>query len=115
MKNESMTRTSQNGKRLGKAIVMGGSIAGLWTARALSDYFEEVLVLEHDHLPEGLEFRSGTPQARQFHTLLLTGLRQMCDWFPGLDEELISAGAIPFDPVDDIQLRAANYWYPHFP
>jgi 2-polyprenyl-6-methoxyphenol hydroxylase-like FAD-dependent oxidoreductase len=39
----------------------------------------------------------------------------MREWFPGLDEELISAGAIPYDPINDIRLRAANYWYPQFP
>ena len=115
MKNESMSKTSQNRKNFGKAIVMGASIAGLWTARALSDCFEEILVLERDQLPEGPAFRSGTPQARQFHTLLLSGLRQMDEWFPGLDEELISAGAIPFDPVGDIQVHAAHRWYPQFP
>jgi hypothetical protein len=30
---------------------MGASIAGLWTARALVDHFDEVLLLERDHLP----------------------------------------------------------------
>src|SRR6266508_4304602 len=93
---------SQNGKRFGKAIVMGASIAGLWTARALIDHFEEVLVFERDHLPEGPEFRSGAPQVRQFHTLLQSGLQQMKEWFPGLDEELIAAGAVPYDVIGDI-------------
>ena len=106
---------SQNGKNFGKAIVMGASIAGLWTARALIDHFEEVLVLERDHLPEGPEFRSGAPQVRQFHTLLLSGLQQMEAWFPGLKEELISAGAVPYDPIGDLNLRIRNCWYPRFP
>jgi 2-polyprenyl-6-methoxyphenol hydroxylase-like FAD-dependent oxidoreductase len=106
---------SQNGKNFGKAIVMGASIAGLWTARALIDHFEEVLVLERDHLPEGPEFRSGAPQVRQFHTLLLSGLQQMETWFPGLKEELISAGAVPYDPIGDLNLRIRNCWYPRFP
>jgi hypothetical protein len=35
---------SQNGKRFGKAIVIGASIAGLWTARALIDHFDEVVL-----------------------------------------------------------------------
>jgi 2-polyprenyl-6-methoxyphenol hydroxylase-like FAD-dependent oxidoreductase len=115
MKNERSSNTSRQGTRFGRAIVMGASIAGLWTARALAAHFEEVLVLERDHLPEGPEFRPGAPQVRQFHTLLLSGLQQMREWFPGLDEELIAAGAIPYDPIGDIQLRAANYWYPQFP
>jgi len=105
----------QNGKRFGKAIVLGASIAGLWTARALSDHFEEVILFERDHLPEGPEFRSGAPQVRQYHTLLHSGLQQMKTWFPGLYEELISAGAVPYDIVDDIHMRLRNRWYPRFP
>ena len=103
------------GKRFGRAIVMGASIAGLWTARALADHFEEVIVLERDHLPDGPEYRSGAPQVRQFHTLLLSGKQQMQAWFPGLVEELISAGAVPYDLTNDIQMRIRNRWYPQFP
>lgn len=105
----------QGNKQCGKAIVMGASIAGLWTARALSDYFEEVVVLDRDQLPEGPEYRSGAPQARQYHTLLESGLRQMRKWFPGLEDELIAAGAIPYDPIGDLNLRVGDYWFPRFP
>jgi 2-polyprenyl-6-methoxyphenol hydroxylase-like FAD-dependent oxidoreductase len=112
---ESNRTQSLNGKKFGRAIVMGAGIAGLWTARALADHFEEVLILERDHLPEGAEFRSGTPQARQFHALLESGLQQMKEWFPGLDQELISAGAIPYDVTGDVHMYAANQWYPQFP
>jgi 2-polyprenyl-6-methoxyphenol hydroxylase-like FAD-dependent oxidoreductase len=105
---------SPNGKRFGKAVVMGASIAGLWTARALSDHFEEVLLLERDHLPEGSEYRSGAPQARQYHGLLRSGLQLMQAWFPGLDEELIAAGAVPYDITRDTQVRIRHRWYPQF-
>src|SRR5918995_1227828 len=101
--------------KFGRAIVMGASIAGLWTARALIDHFDEVLVLERDQLPEGPEFRSGAPQVRQFHTLLQAGMEQMRAWFPGLEEELVAAGAVPYDVVDDIHLRMRGRWYPRFP
>jgi 2-polyprenyl-6-methoxyphenol hydroxylase-like FAD-dependent oxidoreductase len=94
---------------------MGGSIAGLWTARALADHFDEVVVLERDQLAEGPEFRPGTPQARHFHTLLQSGLEQMRAWFPGLEEELVSAGAVPYDLIGDTHLRMRNRWYPRFP
>jgi 2-polyprenyl-6-methoxyphenol hydroxylase-like FAD-dependent oxidoreductase len=94
---------------------MGAGIAGLWTVRALTDLFEEVLVLERDVLPEGAEFRPGVPQARQFHSLLLSGLLQMKEWFPGLDEELIAAGAVPFDPLADVHIHARGQWHSRFP
>jgi 2-polyprenyl-6-methoxyphenol hydroxylase-like FAD-dependent oxidoreductase len=111
----SISSPLQDGKRFGRAIVLGASIAGLWTARALMDHFDEVIVLERDHLPDGPEYRSGAPQVRQFHTLLLSGRQQMQAWFPGLVEELISAGAVPYDLTNDIQMRIRNRWYPQFP
>lgn len=114
-KTEAHLSLSQSEKRYGKAIVMGASIAGLWTARVLSDHFEEVLVLERDQLPEGAEFRPGAPQVRQFHTLLQSGLQQMKKWFPGLEEELVAAGAVPYDITEDVHLRLRNQWLPRFP
>ena len=94
---------------------MGAGIAGLWTARALTDHFEEVWILERDRLPEGPEFRPGVPQARQFHGLLEAGLRQMKQWFPGLVEELIEAGALPYDVTGDVRVHAANHRFSQFP
>jgi 2-polyprenyl-6-methoxyphenol hydroxylase-like FAD-dependent oxidoreductase len=114
MKNEPASATLRNRKKFGKAIVMGASIAGLWTARALIDHFDEVFVLERDHLPEGADFRSGAPQARQYHGLLKSGLDQMKLWFPGLDEELIAAGAVPYDVTLDTRVRVRGRWYPQF-
>src|SRR5215211_808063 len=105
---------SENKKPFGKAIIMGASIAGLWTARALVDHFDEVVIFERDHLPAGAEYRSGAPQVRQFHTLLQSGLTQMKQWFPGLDEELIAAGAVPYDLLGDLRISVRGHWYPQF-
>ena len=44
------------------AIVIGSSMAGLLAARALSEHFEHVTVLERDHIPEQSEHRKGVPQ-----------------------------------------------------
>jgi 2-polyprenyl-6-methoxyphenol hydroxylase-like FAD-dependent oxidoreductase len=115
MKNEPASSQLQNGKRFGRAIVMGASIAGLWTARALIDHFDEVILLERDQLPAGADYRPGAPQARQYHGLLRSGLQLMQTWFPGLDEELISAGAVPYDITRDTRLRLRRRWYPQFP
>jgi 2-polyprenyl-6-methoxyphenol hydroxylase-like FAD-dependent oxidoreductase len=115
MSNEPASTASQSRKPFGKAIVMGASIAGLWTARALIDLFDDVIVLERDQLPQGAEFRSGAPQVRQYHGLLESGLNQMRAWFPGLDQELIEAGAVSYDVTNDVHLRIRNRWYPQFP
>ena len=98
-----------------RAIVMGGSVAGLWTARVLADHFDEVLILERDHLPEEPSQRAGVPQARQYHIMLLKGLEIMDKLFPGLRVELLQDGAILFDPLNDMAVRSRNTWLPQFP
>ena len=43
--------------RLGKhAVVIGGSIAGLMAARVLTDYFDQVTMLDRDHIESGDNF-----------------------------------------------------------
>ena len=96
------------------AIVMGASIAGLWTARVLADHFAQVLVLERDHLPDGAEARPGAPQARQYHILLRRGLQLLNALFPGMEEELIAAGAVQFDATQDVRVRMRGCWLPQF-
>ena len=98
-----------------RALVLGASMAGLWTARVLADHFDEVLVLERDRLPEDVAPRPGAPQARQYHVLLLRGLQLLREYFPGLEEELIAAGAVPFDVTGDVKLRSRGKWLRQFP
>lgn len=38
-------------KREGKALTLGAILAGLLTARAMSDYFAEVTIIERDRYP----------------------------------------------------------------
>lgn len=94
---------------------MGASVAGLWAARVLADYADEVIVLERDTLPESADFRSGTPQARQYHVMLLRGLQIMDEIFPGIRQELIDAGAVSFDIVKDVAARVRGRWLEQFP
>ena len=57
---------SNSGRRaLGKhAVVIGGSIGGLLSGRVLSQYFDQVTIVERDSLPETIEPRKGVPQGR---------------------------------------------------
>jgi 2-polyprenyl-6-methoxyphenol hydroxylase-like FAD-dependent oxidoreductase len=75
------------------AIVIGGSIAGLMTARVLSDHFARVTLVERDPLHDQPEARKGQPQARHVHGLLAKGLAVMSEYFPDLPEGLCEAGA----------------------
>ena len=61
-------------KRIGEhAVVIGASMAGLLAARALSDFYSVVTVLERDQFPVSDIPRKGVPQRRHAHGLLARG------------------------------------------
>jgi 2-polyprenyl-6-methoxyphenol hydroxylase-like FAD-dependent oxidoreductase len=76
-----------------RAIVIGGSMAGLLAARVLADHFAEVVLVERDRLPVEADFRPGVPQSRHLHVLLRSGAQLLEQFFPGISSDLISAGA----------------------
>src|SRR5260221_9525061 len=84
------------------AIILGASMAGLLTARVLSDHFERVTLVERDHLPEDADNRKGVPQGRHGHGVLARGLRIMEQLFPGLTAGLVAGGATPGDIARDV-------------
>ncbi|MGB0389167.1 MAG: FAD-dependent oxidoreductase [Ardenticatenaceae bacterium] len=96
------------------AIVMGGSMAGLWTARVLADHFDEVTIVERDQLPSEPTHRPGVPQARQYHILLRRGRQIMQDLFPDLDKQLCAAGAIEADLAKDVKVNLRGHWLKQF-
>ncbi len=106
-----MTETQLNQRH---ALVIGGSIAGLVTARVLSSHFERVTVVERDYFPESPAPRPGVPQTRQIHVLLLQGQYILEKLFPGLQAELGSAGAPEMDWSLDCVWYSLNRWAPRF-
>jgi 2-polyprenyl-6-methoxyphenol hydroxylase-like FAD-dependent oxidoreductase len=86
--------------RAGRVVVVGGSMAGLLAARALADHAESVVVLERDRLPAEVAPRGRVPQGRHLHVLLSAGLERLREWFPGIEAELTSHGAVPVDGSD---------------
>ena len=79
--------------RLGaRAVVLGGSVAGLCAAGAVAGYFDEVVVVERDVLPDAAAHRRGVPQSRHPHFLLNSGRRAIEAIFPGYEKDLIAAG-----------------------
>ncbi|MGW1075004.1 FAD-dependent oxidoreductase [Streptomyces sp. NPDC002537] len=87
------------------AVVIGGSMGGLLAARVLADRFTEVTVLDRDELPGTARPRRGVPHAEHGHALLLGGKRTLEELFPGLGDELVAAGGIPFDPGRDLLMH----------
>jgi hypothetical protein len=98
MKRAVASKSSYLGKR---AIVVGAGLAGLSAARVLSDYFDEVMILDRDKLPDDVIPRPGVPQGKHAHLLLGGGLEALENLFPGLGNELMRAGAEPIDPGFD--------------
>src|SRR5690242_13474933 len=79
--------------RRGNAVIIGGGIAGLATARVLSERFARVTLIDRDTFPDGPVLRPGVPQARHVHNLLVRGARALERLFPGLGDDLAAAGA----------------------
>jgi len=95
-------RTTVN-KRGGRAIVCGASMAGLLAARAVSEFYESVTLVERDVLPTDSAQRRGVPQGRHLHALLSRGSPALNELFPGILDELAAAGA---NVIDDGDLSA---------
>ena len=79
------------------ALVIGGSVAGLFAARVLNDYFERVTILDRDEPNETAVPRKGVPQAPQTHVILTPSYEAVRELFPGLIEELETEGASIYD------------------
>jgi len=88
-----------------QAVVIGAGMGGLTAAGALADHFDQVLVLERDTLPSEPAHRAGTPQARHVHGLLLSGQRALGELFPGFEQDLARAGAVPLRAGLDIRVE----------
>jgi 2-polyprenyl-6-methoxyphenol hydroxylase-like FAD-dependent oxidoreductase len=96
------------------AVVIGAGMAGLWTARVLSDHVRRVTVLERDRLPQGAAPRPGVPQDRHVHVLLQRGATIMGHLFPGIEEELLAAGAHRIDLTLDSYVKIRGRWLRRF-
>jgi 2-polyprenyl-6-methoxyphenol hydroxylase-like FAD-dependent oxidoreductase len=96
--------------RIGEqAVVIGAGMGGLTAAGALADRFDQVVVLERDALPPEPTYRAGTPQARHVHALLLSGQRALSELFPGFEQDLARAGAVPLRVGLDVRIERPGY------
>ena len=88
-----------------RAVVLGGSIAGLFAARVLADAYDEVLIVDRDKLVGVKGVRRFCPQSHQANGLLARGVQVMEELFPGLTKEMIDYGV----PTGD--LSGSCRWY----
>ncbi len=89
--NETMTSAWKGTNR--HALVIGGSIAGLFAARVLADYFDIVTIVDRDIFPAAPDHRKGVPQSYHAHGLLGTAFPILEQLFPGILDDLVVAGA----------------------
>ncbi len=95
-----------------QAIVIGGSIAGMCTARVLSDYCDRVIVIDRDTYPTGPQERSGVPQSRHVHALLARGRQELERLFPSFDQTMVEHGAHEIDFGLDFATLRPSGWAP---
>ncbi len=78
--------------RAERAVVIGGSIAGILAARALREHVRQVVILDRDDMPSRPDQRGGVPQGRHAHGLLARGLQLVEEMFPGVTDTWWRAG-----------------------
>ena len=98
-----------------RAIVIGGSIAGLLAARVLLDRFAEVTLIEKDDVTDLLKARPGVVQSQHVHVFLTQGQRLLEQLFPGLAQELSAAGAPTVEWTADWLMLGTSKWTPRYP
>jgi 2-polyprenyl-6-methoxyphenol hydroxylase-like FAD-dependent oxidoreductase len=86
-----------------RAVVLGGSIAGLFAARVLSDAYDEVLIVDRDVLLGVEGPRRGCPQGRHINGLLARGQLTMEELFPGITGEIVADGVPTGDLAGDVR------------
>ncbi|SRR6266545_467842 len=88
-----------------RAVVLGGSLAGLLAANVLAEVYPEVLVVDRDELAGVAGPRRGVPHGRHAHGLVARGQQILEKQFPGLLSDMEAAGIRPGDFSGDIR------WY----
>lgn len=94
----------------GKAVVIGGSIAGIAAAKVLSETFDRVIVLEQDDSHRRREGRPGAAQGWHLHHLLTAGRIELERFFPGIVDDMVSEGAFKVDMAAQYRIRLGGSW-----
>jgi hypothetical protein len=97
---------TQHAERLGeRALVLGGSLAGLLAARAVAPHFDEVILVDRAAFDGGPAPRMSAPQTFHLHVLLKGGEQAMEALAPGFLARLEASGSVPLDPGHDFFSR----------
>jgi 2-polyprenyl-6-methoxyphenol hydroxylase-like FAD-dependent oxidoreductase len=91
-----------------KAVVVGGSLAGLLAARVLADGTRDVTIIERDEVADEALPRQFVPQGHHAHALLAAGARTLSRLFPGIMDDLLADGAVPANIAQGIWYQGGS-------
>ncbi len=98
-----MGKRPQLGER---AVVVGGSLAGMLAARALAPHFRTVLVIERDDIPSTPGPRRMTPQCHHVHLLLKGGENAIAAMVPGFRDAIEANGSVTLRAGLDMEVAS---------
>ncbi|MFF3246582.1 FAD-dependent monooxygenase [Streptomyces sp. NPDC002870] len=98
-----------------RAVVIGGGLAGMLAAAVLTEYADEVTVVDRDTLPSGPEARKSLPQAHHAHLLWSGGARAMEALLPGVTDRWLAAGARRIPLPTGLVSMSAQGWFRRWP
>ncbi|MFT3926551.1 MAG: hypothetical protein QM778_28660 [Myxococcales bacterium] len=88
---------------LRRAVVVGAGVVGMAVARVLSERFDQVVLVERDHLNhEQPEHRRGVQQSVHIHNLMRRGQEELEGLFPGFHDVAVLLGATQIDHGRDV-------------
>ncbi|MET8824624.1 FAD-dependent monooxygenase [Streptomyces sp. NPDC004610] len=94
-----------------RAVIIGGSLAGLLAASAVKDHVAEVEIVDAHDIPAGPEPRAGVPQAAHLHILVSGGARAIEELLPGAVGQLLASGAHRVPMTTNMVMYAPEGWY----
>ncbi len=103
-----VARLREDGR--GTALVIGGSIAGMAAAKALTARYDRVVIVEKDPVHHRTEGRPGAAQGWHLHHLLIAGQQELDAVFPGVIDDMVAEGAFRVDMGKQYRLLLAGAW-----
>ncbi|MFG3102272.1 FAD-dependent oxidoreductase [Streptomyces sp. NPDC048182] len=94
-----------------RAVIVGGSIAGMLAATAVKDHVETVDIIEAHDLPDGPHPRTGVPQAAHLHILQTGGAEAISTLLPGSIDHLVAQGAHRIHMTTNTLIYSPEGWY----
>ncbi|MFC9760432.1 NAD(P)/FAD-dependent oxidoreductase [Rhodococcus jostii] len=93
-----------------RAVVIGGSVAGLLAAIALAESCKKVVIVERDELPDAPIGHNGAPQGKQIHVCLPAGLAMIEQLIPDFGSKLEAEGCPEWDELEAVPYLTSEGW-----